>query len=77
MSAYSKQLQCSWESWEADAPGELSLNIGAEDVPNMADVIRIAEVIMPPVFVIRTFRAGKADTTYLRRVTGEWKVFAR
>ena len=76
MSAYSSELQCAWYSWEADSPGELSLNVGAEDIPSMSAVIRIAQAIMPSVFVIRTFRAGKRDTTYLLSLSGDWKSFS-
>ena len=72
--AYSSKLQCCFDEWQVIADGELVLILPEGNCCDMTGAIEIAEKIMPSVWRISTYVAGKKDTEY-RLECGKWSAY--
>ena len=71
---HSGKLQCSFNSWEVIADGELALMMLDNNCCDMRGLIEIGQTIMPSVWRIVTYAKDKPDTEY-RLSLGKWTAY--
>ena len=70
--ARSAALQCRWRSWRVVGPRALAVDLPAGNCTDMSGAISVAQMLMPEVLELHTFRDGVVDTMH-SCVGGRWQ----